>query len=62
MKDKFIEEITSDCLKVISEKKVDMKMLAYEMGTTLNNLYTYLGNKNDNLSFYLELYKLLIKK
>ena len=61
MKNTFFYNIIGDCLKLISEKKINVYDLSFEMGISYNRLINILSNPNDDLIVYLKLYDTLLE-
>lgn len=58
---RFTNEITSECLKLISIKNVKIKDLAYKLGISVEQFYNNIAKGIKDVSFYLETYNILLE-
>lgn len=57
--DLLFNQIKKECITMITNKKVDIDDLSFEMGMNKKVLYDLFENRNEDFSLYLKMYNIL---
>lgn len=55
----LFNQIKKECITMITNKKVDIDDLSFEMGMNKKVLYDLFENRNEDFSLYLKMYNIL---